>query len=97
MTSAKKRKRTTSKASNERSRGEGSHKKFAETFLADLDRSWEQHGREVLDRVMTERPKVYFKVMTKLTVALHRATGKLNDFDRRRIREDVLQRLEQSR
>ena len=31
----------------------------------------------------------------KLTVALHRALGKLNDADRRRNREEVLQRLEQ--
>jgi len=68
-----------------------------EAFLADLDRSWEQHGREILDRVRTDRPKVYFRIMTKLTVALHRALGKLNDFDRQRNREEVLQRLEQSR
>ena len=67
-----------------------------EAFLADLDRSWEQHGREILDRVRTERPKVYFKIMLKLTVALHRAIGTLSDSDRRN-REEVLQRLEQSR
>jgi hypothetical protein len=94
----KKRKRVASKASKARCRrAEGSRKKLAEAFLADLDRDWEQHGREILDRVRTERPKVYFKIMLKLTVALHRALGKLNDFDRRRNREEVLQRLEQSR
>jgi len=98
MTSKKKRERTPSKASKRhRSRGEGSREKLAEAFLADLDRSWQQHGRETLDRVMTERPKVYFKMMTKLTVALHRALGKLSDLDRQRNREEVLQRLEQSR
>ena len=98
MTSKKKRERTASKASKRhRSRGEGSREKLAEAFLADLDRSWEQHGREILDRVRTDRPKVYFRIMTKLTVALHRALGKLNDFDRQRNREEVLQRLEQSR
>ena len=51
-------------------------------------------GREILDRVRTERPEVYFKALVKLTVALHRALNKLNDVDRRRNREEVLQRLE---
>jgi len=98
MNSKKKRGRTASKASKrDRSRGEDSRKKLAEAFLADLDRHWQQHGRETLDRVMTERPKVYFKIMLKLTVAMHRALGKLDDLDRRRNREEVLQRLEQSR
>jgi hypothetical protein len=44
--------------------------------------------------VRTERPKVYFRVLLKLTVALHRALEKLNDVDRQRNREEVLQRLE---
>ena len=95
MNSKKKRERTASKASKrDRSRGEGSREKLAEAFIADLDRSWQRHGRETLDRVMTERPKVYFKIMLKLTVALHRALGKLDDLDRRRNHEEVLQRLE---
>jgi hypothetical protein len=96
MTSKKKRERTTSKASKrDRSRAEGSRKKLAEAFIADLDRSWQQHGREALDRVFRERPDVYFKALLKLTVALHRALGKLDEFDRRRTREEVLLRLEQ--
>ena len=56
MTS-KKRQRAASKASKtRRSRADGSRIKLAEAFLADLDRSWEQHGRAALDRVRTERP-----------------------------------------
>ena len=95
MTS-KKRERANSKALKKGcSRGEGSRKKLAEAFIADLDRSWQQHGREALDRVFRERPDVYFKALLKLTVALHRALGKLNDLDRRRTREEVLLRLEQ--
>jgi hypothetical protein len=74
---------------------EGSRKKLAEAFLADLDRSWQQHGRETLDRVRTERPQVYFRMLVKLTVALHRVLGKLDDVDRRRNRDEVLLRLEQ--
>ena len=62
---------------------------------ADIDCSWERHGRAALERVRTERPKVYFRVLLKLTAALHRALEKLNDVDRQRNREDVLQRLEQ--
>ena len=97
MTS-KRRERAASKASKRgRYRTEGSRKKLAEAFIADLDRSWQQHGREALDRVRTERPEVYVKALTKLTVALHRALGKLNDVDPRRTREEVLERLEQTR
>jgi hypothetical protein len=92
MTS-KNRERASSKT--RRSRAEGSRTKLAEAFIADLDCSWQQHGREVLDRVFRERPDVYFKALLKLTVALHRALGKLNDVDRRRTRDEVLLRLEQ--
>jgi hypothetical protein len=95
---AKKRERTTSKASKTRCRQtEGSRRKLAGDFLADLDRSWEQHGHEILDRVIAERPKVFFKAMVKLTQVLHRALDKPSNFDRRHIREDVLQRLERRR
>ena len=38
--------------------------------LADLNRSWQPHGRELLDRVRTERPKVYFRALVKFTLAL---------------------------
>ena len=43
---------------------------------------------------MAERPELYFKALVKLILALHRATGEPTDFDRRRNREEVLQRLE---
>jgi hypothetical protein len=66
-----------------RSQADGSRKKLAEAFPAYLDRSWQQHGREILDRVRTERPRVYFRALVTLTVALHRALGKLTEFDRR--------------
>ncbi len=94
MTS-KKRERATSKASKTGcSRAEGSRRKLAEAFLAHLDRSWQRDGREILERVRTKRPQVYFRALVKLTVALHRALGKPNDFDRRRFREEALRRLE---
>jgi hypothetical protein len=48
---------------------------------------------EILARVRTDRPKVYFRALVKLTLVLHRALGKPHDFDRRRNREEVLDRL----
>ena len=76
---------------------ESSHQKLAEEFLARLDRTWQQHGREILHRVMAERPKLYFQVMARLTQVLHHQLPEPPGFDRRRYRADVLQRLEQSR
>jgi hypothetical protein len=97
MTS-KKRERATSKASKTGGgRTEGSRRKLAEAFLADLDRSWERSGGEILDRLIAERPVVFFKAITKLTLVLHRTLRKPNNFDRQRNREEVLQRLEERR
>jgi hypothetical protein len=91
----KKPERVTTKASKAgcRSAG-GSRRKLGEDFLVDLDRSWELHGREILDSVLAKRPELYFKAPVKLTLVLHRATGKPTDFDRGRNREEVLRRLE---
>lgn len=69
--------------------------KLVETFLADLESSWQRNGREVLKRLGTERPRVYFKAMVKLTQALHRRLPVPPEFDRRHYRADVLQRLQQ--
>ena len=74
---------------------EGSHQKLAENFLARLDRTWQQHGHEILDRVMAERPKIYFQALVRLTVILHRRLPEPPGFDRRQYRADVLQRLQQ--
>jgi hypothetical protein len=69
--------------------------KLAEAFLARLDRAWQQYGREILDRLLAERPKVYFQAMVRLTMILHRRLPEPPDFDRRQYRADVLQRLQQ--
>ena len=47
-----------------------------------------------IEQVRTERPDFYVKTLLKLTVALHRAPGNPNDFDRQHTREDILKRLE---
>ena len=91
----KKPKHVMTKASKASSRSAvGLRRKLGEDVLAHLDRSWEQHGREILARVMAERPELYFKALVELTLAPHRAIREPTDFDRRRNREEVLRRLE---
>ena len=94
MTS-KKRKRAASRPSKKGgSRAAGSGEKLAEQFFVDFARFWQKHGREMLEHVRAERPLAYFQAMVELTLVLHRGSGKLSDFERRRNREDVLHRLE---
>ena len=89
-------KRATSTASKaDHCMTKGSHQTLAEDFLARLDRTWQQHGREILDRVLAERPELYFQALVRLTVALHRRLPEPPGFDRRQYRADVLQRLQQ--
>ena len=87
MTS-RRRERATSKASKS-----GSGDKLAQDFLTRLDRSLERHGSEFLDRVYAERPELYFNALVKLTQVLDRGLGEPLDFDRRRSRDEVMQRL----
>jgi hypothetical protein len=87
----KKRERTPSNVSKSgRTTAEGL--RLADDFLAYLNRSWAQHGSEFLDRVYAERPKLYFNALVKLAI-LDIELSRLNDFDPRRNREEVLQRL----
>jgi len=94
MTS-RRRERATSKASKSGSTtAEGLGEKLAEDFLARLNRSWERHGSEFLDRVYAERPQLYFKALVKLTLVLDSKLGQpMEDFDRRPNRQQVIQRL----
>ena len=87
-------KRATSTASKADHRmTKGSHQTLAEDFLARLDRAWQQHGREILDRLMAERPKVYFRALVRLAVVLHRRLPEPPGFDRSQYRADVLRQL----
>jgi hypothetical protein len=85
-------KRATSKKTR---RPESSHQELAQDFLARLDHSWQQHGREILDRVLAERPELYFQALVRLTVVLHRRLPEPPDFNRCHYRADVLRRLQQ--
>jgi hypothetical protein len=63
-------------------------------FLSDLERSWQQHGREALYRLATERPLAFFRVMIKLAQLLPLEPGPLEESGWPCNREEVLQRLE---
>jgi hypothetical protein len=92
----KKRERTTSKASNmDCTTVEASRKKLADDFLAYLNRSWDQSANELLDRLWVEHPKVYFRVLVKLAQIVLLEFADPRQFDRRRNRHEVLQRLSQ--
>ena len=93
MTSSKQECATSKAWKNGCTTAEGSGKKLAEDFLSRLDRSWARHGSEFLDRVYAERPELYFNALVKLTQVLDRGLGEPLDFDRRRSRDEVMQRL----
>jgi hypothetical protein len=63
---------------------------LAERLFARLNCSLEQRGNEIFDRVWAEWP---FTALVKLTQVLDRRAGEPNDFDRRRNREQVVERL----
>jgi hypothetical protein len=65
-----------------RRRAERSHQKLAEHFLARLYRSWQQHGSEVLDRAMAERPQLYFRALVRLTMVCTVSSPSPRDFRR---------------
>ena len=93
MTRKKPEHATSSASKNGCSRAEGSGKKLAEDFLSDLERSWQQHGREALYRLATERPLAFFQVMIKLAQVHPLELGPPEELAWPCNREEVLQRL----
>ena len=73
----------------------GSRNKLTEEFLADLYRSWQRHGRKVLDRVAAERPEVYFQAMIKLAQVHRIELDQPDEFQRARTKEEVLAKVEE--
>ena len=69
-------------------------KDLVEKFLADLDRSFQEHGREIFHWVMIKRPRLYFRALVTLAQVQDRGLSKLSDLDRQRIRAEALLRLE---
>ena len=74
----------------------GSRNKLSEDFLRDLHVAWTAHGSAVLDRIITDRPEIFFLAMTKLALAHRVEQDQPQEFDDRpRPREQALQLLEQ--
>ena len=44
----------------------GSRNKLSESFVADVQASWEKHGAEVLERVAREEPGTYLRTIAAL-------------------------------
>ena len=77
-------------------RPEDAGEKLIEAFLTGLDRSWQEHGCEIFDRIFHEHPRLYFRALIKLAV-IHSKTAlnELLNCERQRHREEVLIRLEE--
>ena len=71
----------------------GSRNKLRDDFFADMHAAWLESGREVIDRLIAERPEIFLMAMLKIT--------QVNRFEVVRpeeppSKEEALQRLEQS-
>ena len=91
------RKNSPTKAGGPRRSG-GARKKLAEEklfedFLSDLERSWQQHGRETLCRLATDRPLAFFQLMIKLAQVLPLEIGQPEESAWACNREEVLRRF----
>ena len=73
----------------------GAGKDLVEKFLADLDRSFQEHGREIFHWVLINRPRLYFRALVTLALVQDRGSSRPSDLDRQRIRAEALLRLEQ--
>lgn len=51
---------------NPRGRPRGSRSKLGEAFVADLYDHWQEHGASVIERVATERPDAYLRVIAQI-------------------------------
>jgi hypothetical protein len=74
---------------------QGVGKDLVEKFLAELDRSFQEHGREILHSVMIKRPTLYFRALVTLAKVQARGSSRLSDLERQRNRAEALLRLEQ--
>ena len=74
----------------------GSRNKMREDFFADMHNAWLEHGREVIDRLIAERPEVFLLAMLKIAQVHHVEVGRPDDFNRPSSKEEALRHLEQS-
>ena len=51
---------------NPKGRPKGSRNKLGEAFLADMHDKWLEHGSDVIQRVIDDKPEVFLKVVASL-------------------------------
>lgn len=73
----------------------GSRNKLSEDFLGDMHAAWLEHGREVIDRLIVERPEVYLLAMLKIAQVHRVEVGQPEPLDRPSSKEEALRRLEE--
>jgi hypothetical protein len=57
--------------------------------------AWLEGGRQVINRLIAERPEIFLMAMLKITQVHRVELGQPEEFDRPSSKEEALQRLEQ--
>ena len=73
----------------------GSRNKLREDFFADMHAAWLEYGREVIDRLIAERPEIFLMAMLKITQVHRVEIGQPEEFGRPSSKEEALRLLEQ--
>lgn len=60
----------------------GSRNRMREDFLCDMHAAWLEHGPEVIDRLIAERPEIFLMAMLKITQVHRVELGRPEEFDR---------------
>jgi hypothetical protein len=74
----------------------GSRNKLREDFFADMHRAWLENGREVIERLIAERPEFFLAAILKITQVHRVEVGQPERFDKPCTREEALDRLERN-
>jgi hypothetical protein len=72
----------------------GSRNKLREDFFADMHAAWLESGREVIDRLIAERPEIFLMAMVKIAQVHRIDLDRPEDFDRPSGRDEALRLLE---
>lgn len=53
---------------NPKGRPKGSRNKLTQKFLADIEKAWKKHGKEVLENVRSIHPGIYLRIVSNLII-----------------------------
>ena len=73
----------------------GSHNKLRDDFLADMHAAWLEHGPDVIDRLIAERPEIFLMAMLKIAQVHRVEIGQPEEFGQPSSKEEALRLLEQ--